>query len=108
MKRSKIVFLYVTCSSKKEASELAHVLVRKRLAACANILPQMKSVYHWKGKIAEASEAVLLVKTKRELSEKVSKFLAMNHSYETPCVLELPLARSNPTYEKWFVSQFHH
>ena len=64
--------LYVTCSSSDEAMKIASGLVEGRLAACANILPGMTSVYRWEGKIESDSEVVLIVKTASARVEKAS------------------------------------
>lgn len=96
-----LVIAYITAGSKEEALRLARALVAERLAACANILDGVTSVYHWQGAVEEASEAVLIVKTRRDRFDALVKRVRALHSYDTPCVVEIALGRGNPDYLDW-------
>ncbi|MFD1624517.1 divalent-cation tolerance protein CutA [Azospirillum griseum] len=96
-----LVIAYITAGSKEEALRLARALVAERLAACANILDGVTSVYHWQGAVEEASEAVLIVKTRRALFDALVDRVRALHSYDTPCVVEIALGRGNPDYLDW-------
>jgi periplasmic divalent cation tolerance protein len=78
-------------------------LLDARLAGCINILPDMVSLYDWKGAREEASEAVLIAKTSAKMVARVVKFLAREHSYEVPAILTLPLADVNAPYRAWLL-----
>lgn len=93
--------LYVTVGDAEAAKALGRALVEARLAACANVLPAMTSVYRWQGEIEEAREAVLIAKTKSEMVERATAFLLERHSYDRPCVVALPLIGGNPAFLAW-------
>lgn len=96
-----LVIAYITAGSKEEALRLARALVAERLAACANILDGVTSVYRWQGAVEEASEAVLIVKTRRDRFDALVDRVRALHSYDTPCVVEIALGRGNPDYLDW-------
>lgn len=93
--------LYVTAGDANAAKALGRALVEARLAACANVLPAMTSVYRWQGALEEAREAVLIVKTRSELVERATAFLLERHDYDCPCVVALPLIGGNPAFLAW-------
>lgn len=94
-------FLYVTAASGEEAEQIGRALVEARLAACANILPGMSSIYWWEGKLERASEAVLILKTRADLVEKATEAVKARHSYRCPCVIVLPVEGGNADYLNW-------
>lgn len=96
-----MIFVYSTFPSKKEAKEIGKKLVQKKLVACVNIFP-IDSIYMWEGKIVKDKECVLIIKTKKGNFKKVEKFILTNHSYDTPCILEIPVERVTKKYLKWF------
>jgi periplasmic divalent cation tolerance protein len=75
--------------------------VEERLAAGANVLDGVASIYWWAGAIEQASEAVLIVKTRADLVERLSARIKALHSYDCPCVVALPIAGGNPDYLEW-------
>lgn len=95
------VFAYVTTKDREEALRIGKALVESRLAACANILDGMRSVYRWEGKVEEASETVLLVKTDGSRTQAVIDKVKEMHSYDCPCVAVWPLTGGNPDYLDW-------
>lgn len=96
--------LYVAASDRAEALAIGRTLVEERLAACVNVLDGMTSVYRWKDAVEEAREAVLLVKTSADRFDAASARILELHSYETPCVLEIPLGRGAPDYVAWLLA----
>ncbi|MGD9874666.1 MAG: divalent-cation tolerance protein CutA [Kiritimatiellia bacterium] len=94
-------FIYITCGSAEEASRIAAALVEERLAACANIIPGMRSVYRWKGIIEQADETVLIAKTTEHLTAKLAARVKELHAYECPCIVELPVTGGNPDFLRW-------
>lgn len=98
-------FLYVTTKDIEQAREISRSLLEQNLIACANILPQMESIYRWNGKVETAKEAVLILKTEARLVEKATSAVLKLHSYETPCVLELKIESGAQAYLNWLKSE---
>jgi periplasmic divalent cation tolerance protein len=96
----KIVVLS-TCDSEEKAAELARKLVEQRLAACVNIVPRIRSIYRWKEQIEDASEYLLLIKSRRDLFAALREALAGMHSYEVPEVLALQIVDGSESYLAW-------
>ena len=94
-------FVYVTCESKAQAREIGQTLVGNRLAACANILPGMESIYWWEGKLESAKEVVLILKSRAALLDTLTASVRQLHSYDVPCVVALPIEGGNPDYLRW-------
>lgn len=97
--------VYVTCGSVNEARRIADTVVRARLAACANIIDGMRSIYWWEGAVQEGAETVLILKTAAANVPALSERVKDLHSYDVPCVVEIPLGRGNPDYFDWIVSE---
>jgi periplasmic divalent cation tolerance protein len=97
----KYSLIYITTENKKGAKKIGRELVVKKLAACVNIFGSMNSIYWWHGKIEEANEAVLIVKTREELVEKVVKKVKELHSYDCPCIISLPITGGSKEYLEW-------
>lgn len=95
-----MIFVYSTFPNKKEAKKIGEELVRKKLAACVNVFP-IDSIYSWQGKIIKDKEFAAIIKTKKENFKKVEKFILENHSYDTPCILEISLTRVTKKYLNW-------
>jgi len=96
----KIVVLS-TCSSADEAEKIARELLAKRLAACVNVLPDARSIYRWRGAIEEASECLLIVKSRRGLADQLRAEIERLHSYEVPEVLVLGVVDGSAGYLEW-------
>lgn len=96
------LFVYITCASPDEAERIGTALLDQRLAACVNILPgPVRSLYLWKGQREEAEESVLIAKTMEDRFAELNRTVRRLHSYETPCVVALPLAAGDPDYLAW-------
>ena len=98
-------FVYITVGSLDEARTIGGKLVEEHLAACANILPQMESVYRWKEKIQHDEEIVLIAKSDYSRLEALTNRVKALHSYECPCVVALPIEGGNPDYFQWLSDQ---
>lgn len=94
-----IRLLYVPCSGEDEAVKLARAAMKNKLAACANLLP-IRSIYPWKGEVQDEQETVLLIKTLPYKLNDLKDFIAREHSYEVPCILELT-AEANLSFQQW-------
>ena len=93
--------IYTVCSSSEEAKLIGKILVQEKLCACVNIFPAMESIYFWEGNIVEDEEAVLLIKTHKDLFDKISKKIKSLHSYEVPCVFSLSVNNVTEDYVTW-------
>ena len=96
----KIVVLS-TCSNLEEGEKLARLLVERRLAACVNVVPRVRSFYRWKGAVEDADECLLVVKSSRGLFAELSLALAAAHSYELPEALAIPILEGTADYLRW-------
>ncbi|XP_005389550.1 PREDICTED: protein CutA isoform X1 [Chinchilla lanigera] len=92
---------FVTCPNEKVAKEIARAVVEKRLAACVNLIPQITSIYEWKGKIEEDSEVLMMIKTQSSLVPALTEFVRSVHPYEVAEVIALPVEQGNPPYLHW-------
>ncbi|MEQ8165953.1 MAG: divalent-cation tolerance protein CutA [Alphaproteobacteria bacterium] len=93
--------VYVTCGSKEEADRVARVLLEEELIACANIIGNASSLYRWKGKVVEDTEAVLIAKTKEKLVRTVTDRIKSLHSYDCPCIVSLAIEGGNSAFLEW-------
>ncbi|MFT4704701.1 MAG: periplasmic divalent cation tolerance protein [Bradymonadia bacterium] len=93
--------IYVTAPTAAVADELARGVVLLGLAACANVLPGVRSTYMWEGELTVEEECILLVKTTIAASSAAASWLQENHPYETPCVLEFPVDSANLGFLTW-------
>lgn len=84
---SHIRWCYVTVPTLEEGHRIARIVIEERLAACANLLPHMTSLYWWNNIIEETSEAVLILKTSESCTEALIKRIKVLHTYECPCIL---------------------
>ena len=93
--------LYVTTKNENEARTIAHTLLEDRLIACGNIVPAIQSIYRWQGKTIEDGESLLILKTKKQMVARVTARIKEIHSYECPCIVELPITGGNPPFINW-------
>ena len=96
--------VYIPCSSEQEAEKISEILVKERLAACANII-KSKSIYEWENNLNKTDEWIILAKTLpekfREIEEKVKEI----HSYDLPCIIGIPIVDFNEEYLAWVKDQ---
>lgn len=95
--------LVSTCTDLEQATAIADTLVEERLAACINILPHVRSVYRWKGKVEHSAECLLIVKTSKDKLAQTERRLQALHPYDTPELLVVKSSGVNTEYAKWFV-----
>jgi len=86
-----VAVVYTTIDSIQDARRIAHTLVDEQLVACVNIIPDVESVYRWKGKIEEEKEFIIVAKTVDENVKKTIERMKTLHSYELPDIIVLPV-----------------
>lgn len=99
------VQLSTTTSTAAEANEIATALVELRLAACVQIVPQVRSVYRWQGKVDQADEWLCLIKTRHPLLPQVEAEICRRHSYECPEIIAVPIVAGSAAYLQWLGEQ---
>lgn len=95
------VVVLVTAGSADEADRIGRTLVEERLAACANLVPAIASRFWWQGKIEEAGEALLILKTRQDRLPRLTARVRSLHSYTVPEVIALPILDGSPDYLRW-------
>ncbi|HYS08664.1 MAG TPA: divalent-cation tolerance protein CutA [Myxococcales bacterium] len=99
------VLVLTTLPNSEAAAELANRLVSEKLAACANILPALRSIYRWQGKVQDENEVLVLLKTQvRQYEALKSRILAL-HPYDLPEVIAIPVERGHQAYLDWIVKE---
>ena len=101
----KFCWVYMTAGSVEEAKSIGKILVGQNLAACVNLLENMTSIYKWEEKLEESQEVIMIAKTRKTLMPKLIETVNTLHSYDCPCILELPIQGGNPDFLSWIESQ---
>lgn len=96
----KMLFGYATCKDEKQAEEIAHALVSKRIAACSVAIHSVRSFFSWKGGAQHTGESIVLVKTLEKNKSKVEREIKKMHSYEVPCIIFWK-AECSEDYGRW-------
>ncbi len=99
------VVVFITVKQAEEARKIAGDLVKRRLAACVNILPEMESYFWWKDKLETKKEILLTVKTKEALLPELTKAVKKLHSYSIPEIIALPITGGSRDYLEWIDSE---
>ena len=101
----KFCWVYMTAGSVEEAKSIGKILVGQNLAACVNLLENMTSIYNWEDKMEESQEVIMIAKTCKTLMPKLIEKVNSLHSYDCPCILELPIQGGNPDFLSWIKIQ---
>lgn len=101
MDETGLIVVLMTASDEDEAARLANALVERKLAACVQILPGIKSVYRWREAVQTDSEVLLLAKTTSGNFARLVATVQELHSYETPEIVALPAAQVSNSYLAW-------
>lgn len=102
---TKFVVVLVTAGSEAEAGRIADALLDRKIAACVNIIPSVKSVFWWKGKKETEEEVLLLVKTRAEIVDEVAETVKANHLSEVPEIISLPVGDGSRDYLRWLAGE---
>ena len=98
---SDFIVVFVTCGSEDEALKIARALVEEKLAACANMISPLRSIYRWEGKTWDEKEWLLIIKTQQSTFEDLAKRVKTLHSYSVPEIIALPIVEGSPAYLTW-------
>jgi periplasmic divalent cation tolerance protein len=98
------VVVFIT-GSDEQATSIAEALLTQRKAACVNIIPGLKSLFWWQGKVDSARESLLAVKTMASLVSEIVSLVCELHQDEVPEVIALPIVSGNPSYLEWIAQE---
>ena len=96
-----VISVYAVFADKDEADRIGRLMVEQRLAACVNILGQIRSIYRWKGKVETSDEIAAIFKTSEEKAGDLMTRIAALHSYEIPCIVTWPIEQILGSYADW-------
>lgn len=96
-----IILVMTSVGTEQQAVEISEELIARRLATCINIVPCLRSVYRWKGKVCEDSEYLLFIKTPKRLFDPLADAIRDFHSYELPEIMSIPVDRADPVFHEW-------
>lgn len=100
-----MIIVYMTASTEEEAHRIGMTLVDERIAACVNILGEIKAIYRWKGKVFGDREVAFIAKTADEKFQALEKRVKELHSYECPCIVAYPITAGHQPYLDWLAEQ---
>lgn len=92
---------FCSCPDRATAERLAQGMVAAELAACVNILPDIRSVYRWQGRVEQADEVQLFIKTCRAAWPRLEQFIQQEHPYEVAELIGVPITAGLPAYLTW-------
>ena len=95
------IVVLITAATEEEGQRISKALVEEGAVACVNILPGIKSIFRWKGKVTEEHEVLLIAKTVGNAFDRVVSIVRVNHSYEVPEIISLPIQCGTPDYLSW-------
>ncbi|MGQ9720365.1 MAG: divalent-cation tolerance protein CutA [Candidatus Jordarchaeum sp.] len=96
-----VIIVFVTAANSSEAKSIAFELLSSKLAACVNIVPMIKSIYWWQGKIEEGEESLLIIKSEEDFLEKIVGKVKSIHSYEVPEIIAIRVIGGSKEYLNW-------
>jgi periplasmic divalent cation tolerance protein len=99
------MIVLTTFPSAEKAAEIARVLVEERLIACANVLPAVRSIYRWQGKVHDEAEVLAILKTPAERLARLQQRLRELHPYEVPEMLAVRVESGWPPYLEWLAAE---
>lgn len=98
---TEFIVVYITVGAEEEAGRIARALVEERLAACVNIVRNVRSVYRWQGKVEDEAELLMIVKTRAEHFGRLEEAVKREHSYSVPEIIALPVVAGSGDYLSW-------
>lgn len=98
---TEMLIVFTTFANGEDAARVARTLVEERLVACANIVPGVRSLYRWEGKVADEGEVLVLMKTRKQDWTALQSRLHELHPYTTPECIAVRIASGSPAYMTW-------
>lgn len=95
------IVVFVTASSEEEAGRIGQRLVKDKLAACVTLLPGIRSLFWWEGKVAEERETLMIIKTRETIFATLAKTVKALHSYQVPEIIALSVKKGSSDYLAW-------
>jgi len=95
------IIIFCTTPSPEVSEKIAAGLIDRQLAACCNILPEVRSVYRWQGQVESAGEQLLLIKSTEENFKAIEDFILNVHPYDVPEIISVPVTEGNRDYLMW-------
>ena len=105
MEQRNYIVVFITVKDNEEAQKIANSLLKRRQAACVNIVPEVNSHFWWKDKLDSTRESLLIVKTKESLLPELMKSVKKIHSYSIPEIIALPIVGGSQDYLDWIDSE---
>ena len=97
----RVIVVFVTTANRKQAMRIAEAVVRKRLAACGNVIPSVTSIFRWKRRVQKNGEALLIMKTTLRRYPALERLIRSMHSYEVPEIIGLTVGKGLRPYLEW-------
>jgi periplasmic divalent cation tolerance protein len=98
--KKKFILIKTTYPNLREAKKLAKILLEKKLSACVNF-NKIESLYQWQKKIENSKEILVSIKTKNSLFKKIEKIILLNHQYQLPQIIAIPIEIGSKKYLEW-------
>ena len=95
------IMVFVTAPDEKTAAGIARTIVEERLAACANIVKDIRSIYRWQGKVEDEPEVLMIAKTRKGLFEALENRVRDMHPYEVPEIISAEVTQGSKPYLEW-------
>lgn len=103
---SEIVVL-MTAATAAEAEQIGHIVISSGLAACANVVKGIQSIFHWDDKVKVENECLLIIKTTLDRFSELEALIRRHHSYSVPEIIALPIIRGSAAYLEWVQAETH-
>ena len=100
-----IIVINCTVPNKRIAKEITKIIMKHKLAACVNMIENVKSVFSWEGEVCEEKEILMMIKTRRANYGKIKLVIEDVHSYSVPEIIALPIVDCSEDYLKWLVAE---
>lgn len=107
MSKNRYCVVLVTVSSREEAEKIVRSLLEEKLIACANIIGPVFSIFWWQGRIDNAQENLILMKTKERLFSRLAEIVKTLHSYQVPEIIAIPIVKGYKPYMDWLESNLN-
>jgi periplasmic divalent cation tolerance protein len=98
---SEYIIVYSTFKNLGQAERIGKTLVEAGLAACANIMPEIRTIYKWKGKVGQGLEVPMLIKTRKKHFKKLEIEIKKLHNFEIPCIISWEIEKGSKEYLGW-------